>query len=232
MTRVTSGQTSCELFAHYDQDSSSWRTSQDSSSSSDSFSGTWPRSGSMRSGQCFARPKLELPTDASESSSSPGLLPTPSASNPNDGEDLGNWLARREAVKARGVNGNGFGTPLSIAVRLMPTPTTQPQTGNGHARNLGNEAKPGNFGKYGPAVRQWEAKLNRKAPDPTLPDGRNGSHRLNAEFALWMQALDDKSRQMNDFTRKQKLMAAGNAVNHVQAEAAIRGLLQRAGRLA
>ncbi|MDM4761910.1 hypothetical protein QT381_02685 [Galbitalea sp. SE-J8] len=53
------------------------------------------------------------------------LLPTPSASNPNDGEDVENWKARRERVKATGVNGNGFGTPLAIAVRLLKTPTAQ-----------------------------------------------------------------------------------------------------------
>ncbi len=52
----------------------------------------------------------------------PRLLPTPAAANPNDGEDLTQWQARRERVKATGVNGNGFGTPLAIAVQLLPTP--------------------------------------------------------------------------------------------------------------
>lgn len=69
------------------------------------------------------------------------LLPTPAASNPNDGEDLNGWLERRERVKATSDAGNGFGTPLSIAVRLLPTPTTEPSTGNGHARSLGGEVR-------------------------------------------------------------------------------------------
>ena len=273
MTRGTSGRTSSEPFASYDQGSSSWRTSQDLSSTSESSSVTWPRSGSMRSGRCFERPKLALPIDATVSSSSPGplpktptaqlatnggsqhpdkrkqgghgptladevewLLPTPSASNPNDGEDLENWKNRREAVKAKGVNGNGFGMPLSIAVRLLPTPTARDWKNgksNLHDKNsrpLGEVAlvagdNTGKFGKYAPAVDKWEAVLGRQAPDPTLPDGRNGSHRLNSKFALWMQAADDLD--LTGFTRKQELMAAGNAVNHVQAEAAIRGLLAR-----
>ncbi len=46
------------------------------------------------------------------------LLPTPDATVSNDGEGVDGWLARRERVKARGINGNGMGTPLSIAVRL------------------------------------------------------------------------------------------------------------------
>jgi hypothetical protein len=47
------------------------------------------------------------------------LLPTPTASNPNDGES---WEARRQRNLAKGINGNGQGTPLAIAVKLRPTP--------------------------------------------------------------------------------------------------------------
>lgn len=50
------------------------------------------------------------------------LLPTPAASNPNDGESLESWEARRQRNLAKGINGNGQGTPLGIAVRLLPTP--------------------------------------------------------------------------------------------------------------
>lgn len=50
------------------------------------------------------------------------LLPTPTASNPNDGESLESWEARRQRNLAKGINGNGQGTPLSIAVKLLPTP--------------------------------------------------------------------------------------------------------------
>lgn len=51
------------------------------------------------------------------------LLPTPTAINPNEAEDLELWQERHERVKAEKKNGNGFGTPLGIAVRLLPTPT-------------------------------------------------------------------------------------------------------------
>jgi hypothetical protein len=50
------------------------------------------------------------------------LLPTPTASNPNDGEALESWEARRQRNLAKGINGNGQGTPLGVAVRLLPTP--------------------------------------------------------------------------------------------------------------
>lgn len=50
------------------------------------------------------------------------FLPTPAGSNPNDGEDPTGWLLRRARHRARRINGNGMGMPLSIAVRLLPTP--------------------------------------------------------------------------------------------------------------
>ena len=50
------------------------------------------------------------------------LLPTPTASNPNDGESLESWEARRQRNLEKGINGNGQGTPLAIAVKLLPTP--------------------------------------------------------------------------------------------------------------
>lgn len=52
------------------------------------------------------------------------LLPTPAASVMNDGEDVAHWDERRERIKAKGINGNGMGEPLTIAAqRLLPTPS-------------------------------------------------------------------------------------------------------------
>jgi hypothetical protein len=44
--------------------------------------------------------------------------PTPNAQVSQDGESLETWLKRKEAMKAKGYNGNGCGTPLTIAVQL------------------------------------------------------------------------------------------------------------------
>jgi len=54
------------------------------------------------------------------------LLPTPAASNPNDGESLESWEARRQRNLAKGINGNGQGTPLGIAVRMLSNPSAPP----------------------------------------------------------------------------------------------------------
>lgn len=165
---ATSGPTSPTPFASYDRGSSSWRTSSatfdwDSMPSSV----TLPKSGSMRSGRLYARPMSGPATSAPASSS---LLPTPSAINPNDGEDPAGWLARREAVKAKGINGNGFGTPLSMAIRMLPTPVTDPVSGNGHARSLAGELKTLPTPTAGDS--RWGANGNQPGPDyhTTLTD--------------------------------------------------------------
>ena len=50
------------------------------------------------------------------------LLPTPVGGAFNDTESVESWLARRDRQKRLGRNGNGIGTPLAIAIRLLPTP--------------------------------------------------------------------------------------------------------------
>ena len=129
---VASGSPSPSAFAIFDRATSSWRTSPRSArAASRKSSATWPRSGMTRSGRAFALPTPEPRTAATASSSSPPgpeppggsrLLPTPVAGNSNDGEATGSWLARRDRQKQPGRNGNGIGTPLPVAIALLPTP--------------------------------------------------------------------------------------------------------------
>src|SRR5690606_40310865 len=73
------------------------------------FSQTFPVSGMTRRGLLYELPTSAHRTDDTDSSSSPGLLPTPAAGNPNDGENPETWLARRERAKETHQNGNGMG---------------------------------------------------------------------------------------------------------------------------
>lgn len=77
------------------------------------FKGKLPMSGSLRGGSLIPRKSLR------ESAVPARLLPTPAAMNPNDGESLESWEARRLRTKERVGNGNGFGTPLAIAVQKL-----------------------------------------------------------------------------------------------------------------
>ena len=127
------------------------------------------------------------------------LLPTPTAGNPNDGETLESWEARRQRNIAKGYNGNGQGTPLGIAV---------------HA----------DFGQYGPAIARHEAVVtHRPAPSPTNEQGR-----LSAEFVEWMMGLPaGHVTDVPGLTRAQQLGRLGNGVVPQQAAAALTGLAAR-----
>ena len=71
------------LLAKYDHDSHSWKTAPCSLLEDWTlFSGTWPRSGTMRNGCAYQALKLEPITSAIESGS---LLPTPTCHNAKEG---------------------------------------------------------------------------------------------------------------------------------------------------
>lgn len=114
----------------------------------------WParewRAGSKNGSQRVVRAVDLLPTPTTAPETGNGharnlgkeiaLLPTPDASNANDGEQLDTWLARRERVKLAANNGNGMGMPLAIAaLLLLPTPQVADATG-GHARRGGDRS--------------------------------------------------------------------------------------------
>ena len=161
------------------------------------------------------------------------LLPTPAAMNPNDGESVETWEARRARVKVTANNGNGFGTPLAIAVqKLLPTPTTQDGANTGGASQSEQppveHSRDDPWGDYAPAIYRWETILGRTAPPPTLPDGKNGNHRLSPAFVEWMMGLPEGhvTDPAINITRNEQLKALGNGVVPQQAMYALRLLLE------
>jgi hypothetical protein len=97
-------------WAKFDPSTSTWKTAQYSLLEGlESSLGTWPRWGSMQGGESYQQPTPVRLTFGSES----GLWPAPVAS------DTGS----RSKPYAQG------GTPLSLAVKLWPTPTTMKSTG-------------------------------------------------------------------------------------------------------
>lgn len=111
----------------------------------------------------------------------------------------------------------------------MPTPQVADATG-GHASRSGDRSDelllPGlarelavNWGEYEPAVRLWES-LTRPAPAPTLPEGKNGNHRLAAVFPEWMMGYP--AGWVTDIIgRNPAIKACGNGVVPQQAFAAL-----------
>ena len=85
-----------------------------------------------------------------------------------------------------------------------------------------------NWGKFEPAIRRWEAVMGRPAPAPTLPDGKDGAHRLSPWLTEWMMGLPEGwicSPEIG-LTRNEQLKAAGNGVCPQQAMLALEMLLE------
>lgn len=175
------------------------------------------------------------------------LLPTPSA-NPFEGEPEP-FLARQKRMKALGINGNGAGIPLAIAVRLLPTPRTTDMNGAGTHGAGGPDLRtvavetlepvlsPStamgfiDWGEFTAAVERWARAIGRNAPSPVRHDGKGGKARLNPELPEWMMGwpagwVTDPAIGL---TRAEQLKCAGNGVVSQQAAFALREMLTRPG---
>lgn len=81
------------------------------------------------------------------------------------------------------------------------------------------------WGKFELAIRRWEQVLDRPAPEPTKPDGRDDAHRLSSKFTEWMMGLPEGWITDCGLSRNEELKACGNGVVPQQAELALRLLV-------
>lgn len=176
------------------------------------------------------------------------LLPTPSVAHlRNHDEDIDGYLERRQDF----IDGKTLGMPgasLGVAVRmqaegieLLPT-TSARDFKDGQAEHERNgvvqtdtvaravfssgEVSGTNWGKFGPAIERWEQTIDRPAPAPTKPDGKEGAHRLSGKFTEWMMGLPAGWITGVGLSRNEELKACGNGVVPQQAELALRILLE------
>jgi hypothetical protein len=150
------------------------------------YLGTWPTSGSMRTGCLYPLPASGHLTAVSGSSSPPGLLPTPSANQYECEPEV--WEARRERIKAQGINGNGFGLTTAMAVQaLLKTPTAQLAV-NGGSQHPDKRR----LGGHGPTLAdQVEHEIPTSSPllpTPAARDWKSGQSNI----------MDRNSRPLNE----------------------------------
>ena len=139
----------------------------------------WPTPRTITGGPESAERKKELGRTASgggDLQSEAAKSPTPNACISQDGEDPENWLARRELIKAKGINGNGMGMPITIASVIWATPT---------ARDWKDGADPSD-------KTPTNALLGRQAPRVTGAASPNTSGlRLNPNFVEWLMGFPE-----------------------------------------
>jgi hypothetical protein len=99
------------------------------------------------------------------------LWPTPAAGIFNDSESPESWHERAEALKEKGINGNGAGLPLAIQARegAWMTPNALGGTGymSGASRNTWRPTLDLQARGYRPVLRQGKPNGPAIRPDPT-----------------------------------------------------------------
>ena len=120
---------------------------------------------------------------------------------------------------SRQANNELLGTPRATA---SESSSVQVAAGAPKGR-IEDQVKLTDWGKFEPAIRRWEAVMGRPAPAPTLPDGKDGNHRLSPWLTEWMMGLPEGwicSPEIG-LTRNEQLKAAGNGVCPQQAMLAL-----------
>jgi DNA (cytosine-5)-methyltransferase 1 len=110
-------------------------------------------------------------------------------------------------------------TPTAVEGTKGMTSTPEHRKATGHQIMLSNHAPQltTSWGRFQPAIRRWEQTINRPAPAPTKPDGKDGNHRLSPEFTEWMMGLPQGWVTDCGLTRNEQLKACGNGVVPQQA---------------
>ena len=150
------------------------------------------------------------------------VLPTttanePGSTSPGYGDSL-NDIANRV------VNGHARKDLLPTTRTSMANGPTQKEIDAGNPKSRLETVT--NWGKFEPAIKRWEQVIEREAPPPTKPDGKDGNHRLSSKFTEWMMGLPEGWITDVGLTRNEELKACGNGVVPQQAELALRILLQ------
>lgn len=156
------------------------------------------------------------------------LMPTPKAADGTNGN-----LKTSEERKAAGFFVDLPNVARDLSPDLLPTPVVDDAKNSGQNQTrratLASEVwltqTTTKWGKYEPAIRRWEQVIQRPAPAPTRPDGKDGAHRLNPEFTEWMMGLPAGWITGQGLKRNDELKMAGNGVCPQQAYQAVSTLL-------
>jgi hypothetical protein len=162
-------------------------------------------------------------------------MPTPTLGHiRNYDEEIDDYLGRRQDYhdgKVKGMPGISLG--VAIRIELLKNPLVDDHKNNGHNQNriktlasqVWETQRTTNWGKFAPAIERWEKVIGRKAPEPTKPDGKDGSHRLSSLFTEWLMGLPVGWITGHNLSRAEELKMAGNGVVPQQAEMALRFLI-------
>lgn len=176
------GETFADLVTNLRSDYSARQKRAQAISATGSLSSQWPTvtAGSAEKGPDRCRrdtgsPNSDLPTFLAN-------WPTPDANVINDGEEPETFRARQELQKAKGINGNGMGTPLAMAAKIWSTPRSSDGEKGGPNQSFGAGGIP-----LASQVSQWRTPTandsRRGVPEEITT--KEGQHSLNRQADQW-----------------------------------------------
>ena len=161
------------------------------------------------------------------------LLPTPIVRDYKDGsaDHERDGVVQTDTV-ARAVFNSGEVLLGTLRTSSANSPSSRQVENGGEKARLEDQVRSANegyisWGKFEPAIRRWEQVLGCPAPAPTLPDGKDGNHRLAAIFTEWMMGLPEGwvTDPALGLSRVEQLKLCGNGVVPQQAKMALAILL-------
>ena len=197
MTQETCGQPPLSVFASFDRDTHSWRTSQAClfTTTLNKYSEIWPKAGTIVNGVAYLRPKWEQTTKEIDSGSV--YLGNPRATEairsekfkkgrlPSPEEFVKMWPTpcaseTKQNQNPRTPGTRGTQTGLSLAVKLWPTPTV-----HGNYQN-----KDGMIG-LATAIKMWPTPRKFMHKDATIDRGKGNlgevvGGQLNPMWVEWL----------------------------------------------
>lgn len=120
------------------------------------------------------------------------LLPTPDAGVFNDNQTVEAYWTRKAREPGKGYNGNGGGTPLAMAVRLLPTPTQRDWRGRNQRDD--DTCLPGAV-KTLPTPTVQDARATRRS---THAGEKNGHDGTTLSDVAWMMRHGASSPEPSD----------------------------------
>ena len=155
------------------------------------------------------------------------LMPTPTSRDHKDGTVP---HERKGVVQTDTVTRAIF---HSGEIALMYTPQVDDAKNTGHnqtrrptlASEVWETERTTNWGKYEAAITRWENLTGMPVPSPVKNDAKDGSSRLSSEFTEWLMGFPAGWLTNSGMTRREELVACGNAVVPQQAEYALQQLL-------
>lgn len=121
-----------------------------------------------------------------------------------------------QSPEKRRAGGHAVSLADVVEHELLPKVAAS-ESANTAENHLRTTVAKSDFGKFAPAIERWAETIERDAPAPLAPAGKNGQMRLSPLFTEWMMGLPAGHVTGHGLSRNEELKLCGNGVVPQQA---------------